>query len=269
MKTNKIYNTDCLKTLFKIPDNYIDLTVFSPPYDNLRDYKGYSFDLHKIGKELYRVTKDGGIIVMVIQDATIKGRKTLTTFKTIIDWCDIGFGLFETVIYNRQGVEGAWWTKRFRVDHEYVPIFVKGKKPKHFNKESIKIPSKHGGKTITGAAVRNKDGTQKKARKVFINPMKCCGTVMNFGNSCGDGSKLKHKHPAVFPDKIPYDFINVFTQENDIVLDVMCGSGTTCLMAKILNRQYIGIEISKDYCDIANKRIKQLDTKLKKPTLYN
>ena len=197
---------------------------------------------------------------MVIQDATIKGRKTLTTFKTILDWCNTGFGLFETVIYNRQGVSGAWWTKRFRVDHEYVPIFVKGQKPKYFNKESIKIPSKHGGKTMTGAAVRKKDGSQAKSRKVYINPMKCPGTVMDFGNSCGDGSKLKHQHPAVFPDRIPYDFINIFTQENDLVLDIMCGSGTTCLMAKILKRKFIGIEISKKYCDIANERIKLLDT---------
>ena len=221
MKKNKIYNIDCLQKLTEMPNNYVDLTIFSPPYDNLTDYEGYSFDLHKIGKQLYRVTKDGGIVVMVIQDATIKGRKTLTTFKTILDLCNTGFGLFETVIYNRQGVAGAWWNKRFRVDHEYIPIFVKGKKPKYFNKESIKIPSKHGGKTITGAAVRNKDGSQKKSRQVYINPMKCVGTVMDFGNSCGDGSSLKHQHPAVFPDRIPYDFINVFTQENDLVLDIM------------------------------------------------
>ena len=103
---------------------FFDLTVFSPPYDGLRDYNGYEFDMHKLGEELFRVTKEGGIVVMVIQDQTIDGHKSLTSFKTIIDWCDnIGFGLFECNIYKKQGKDGAWYTKRFRVDHEYIPNF--------------------------------------------------------------------------------------------------------------------------------------------------
>jgi DNA modification methylase len=247
-------NVTFLKTL---PDNCIDVVVTSPPYDDLRSYKGYTLDMHTLGGELFRVLKNGGICAMVIQDSTKNFGKSLTSFRTILDWCDsFGFKLFETVIYNRQGVEGAWWKQRFRVDHEYIPIFLKGSKPQYFNKDSVKIPSKHGGKTMVGAAVRKKDGTQANSRAVFINPLKCPGTVMNFGNSCGDGSKLKHKHPAVFPDKLALDMINCFCPEGGLVLDPFSGSGTTCIMAKKMNRRYIGIDISKEYNELAIQRMK-------------
>jgi site-specific DNA-methyltransferase (adenine-specific) len=123
---NNVYNLDCVEAMKKLPDNSIDLVVTSPPYDSLRDYNGFIFDLHETGKEIYRVLKEGGIAVMVIQDQTKDFGKSLTSFRTILDWCDnIGFKLFETVIYRKHGTEGAWWTQRFRVDHEYMHIFLK------------------------------------------------------------------------------------------------------------------------------------------------
>jgi DNA modification methylase len=259
---NKIICGNSIDVLGGYNDNFFDLTVFSPPYDNLRDYNGYEFDMNKLGRELFRVTKEGGIVVMVIQDQTIDGHKTLTSFKTIIDWCDnIGFGLFECNIYKKQGKDGAWFTKRFRVDHEYIPIFIKGKRPNYFNKESVKIPSKHGGKTLTGGANREKDGTTKKSQKFEINLLKCPGTIWDYSNG-GDKNRVKRQHPATFPDKIPYDFIQVFTKENDIILDPMVGSGSTCIAAKKLNRQYVGIDISQEYCDIANNRLTNDETSL-------
>lgn len=248
----KADNVDYLKTL---PSECVDLVVTSPPYDDLRDYNGYTLNLHNVGEQIHRVLKIGGVCAMVMQDSTKNFGKSLTTFKTIVDWCDsFNFKLFETVIYNRQGVEGAWWKKRFRVDHEYIPIFLKGNKPQYFDKELMKIPSKHGGKTMTGAAVRKKDGTQHASRSVYINPLKCPGTVMNFGNSCGDGNKLKHKHPAVFPDKLAFDMINCFCPENGVVLDPFSGSGTTGIMAKKANRNFIGIDISEEYTQLAKLR---------------
>ena len=252
---NSFIQSDNIEYLKTLPDNCIDLIVTSPPYDELRDYKGYSLNLHGVGEEIHRVLKSGGICVMVLQDSTKNFGKSLTTFKTIVDWCDsFGFKLFETVIYNRQGVEGGWWKRRFRVDHEYIPIFLKGERPQYFDKELVKIPSKHGGKTMTGAAVRKKDGTQEPSRSVYINPLKCPGTVMNFGNSCGDGNKLKHKHPAVFPDKLAADMINCFCPENGVVLDPFSGSGTTGIVAKKLNRNFIGIDISEEYTELAKLR---------------
>jgi len=264
MEINKIICGDSLEILKTFESEIFDLTVFSPPYDNLRDYNGYTMNLHELGKELYRVTKNGGIVVMVIQDQTNDGHKSLTSFKTIIDWCDnVGFGLFECNIYKKQGKDGAWYTKRFRVDHEYIPIFVKGKRPNYFNKESVKIPSKHGGKTLTGGANREKNGITKKSQKFEINLMKCPGTIWDYSNG-GDKNKVKRQHPATFPDKIPYDFINVFTKEGDLILDPMVGSGSSVIAAKTLNRNYIGIDISEEYCEISKKRLKNNETSLKK-----
>jgi DNA modification methylase len=259
---NKIICGDSIEILNQYDNNFFDLTVFSPPYDGLRDYNGYAFDMHKLGEELFRVTKEGGIVVMVIQDQTIDGHKSLTSFKTIIDWCEnIGFGLFECNIYKKQGKDGAWYSKRFRVDHEYIPIFIKGKRPNHFNKDGVKIPSKHGGKTLTGGANRNKDGKTQKSQKFEINLLKCPGTIWDYSNG-GDKNKVKRQHPATFPDKIPYDFIQVFTQEGGIILDPMVGSGSTCVAAKKLNRNYVGIDISGEYCEIANNRLNNDETSL-------
>ena len=144
---NKVLHGSAESVLKSFPSNSVDMVVTSPPYDSIREYNGFHFDLHKIGKEIYRVLKDGGVAVMVIQDQTKNFGKTLTSFKTVIDWCDnVGFKLFECNIYKKYGAEGAWWNKRFRVDHEYLPIFLKGDRPAFFEKESIKIPSKHGGK---------------------------------------------------------------------------------------------------------------------------
>lgn len=241
--------------LKKIESNTIDLVVTSPPYDKLRNYNGYTFDLHEIGKELYRVIKPGGICAMVMQDQTKNFGKSLTTFRTAIDYCDnIGFKMFETCIYHKNGTEGAWWTRRFRVDHEYILIFLKGERPSYFDKEPLKIPSKHGGKTMTGSGNRKTSGETTKAVRREINIMKCRGTVWDY-LMAGDKNKLKQKHPATFPDAIPKDIILCFCPENGIVLDPFVGSGTTAVMAKKLNRKYIGIDISKEYCELSELRI--------------
>jgi len=254
---NKIICGDAVEELKKIPNNSIDLVVTSPPYDKIRKYNGFSYDLHTTGREIFRVLKHGGIAVMVIQDQTKNFGKTLTSFRTIVDWVDnIGFKLFETVIYRKYGAEGAWWNKRFRVDHEYMPIFLKGERPQYFNKEPLKIPSKHGGKTMTGGGTRLTNGVRIATRPITINPMKCRGTIWEY-MTAGDGTRLKHHHPATFPDRLPYDFIQCFCPPNGIVLDPFVGSGTTVLAAIQLEKKYIGIDISKEYCELSKKRIRE------------
>lgn len=262
MKTDRIICGDAVKVLSKFSEGCVDLTVFSPPYDELRDYDGYACDLHALGAQLYRVTKVGGVVVMVIQDQTRGGKKTLTSFRTILDWCDnIGFGLFECNIYRKQGKDGAWWSRRFRVDHEYMPVFVKGDKPRCFDKTPVKIPTKHGGKAMRGGANRNKDGITVDSRRMTINPTKCPGTIWDYANG-GDKVALKRRHPAAYPDKIPYDFIRVFTREGDVVLDPMVGSGSTAIAAHILGRRYVGIDLSAEYCELARARIRAMQSNL-------
>ena len=115
---NSIIVSDCISGMKEMPDSCVDFVVTSPPYDNIRDYKGYSLDLSETGKQLFRVLKTGGIAALVIQDQTKDFAKSLTSFRTIIDWCDKGgFRLFECTIYRKHGAEGAWWKERFRVDH--------------------------------------------------------------------------------------------------------------------------------------------------------
>jgi DNA modification methylase len=255
LELNKIYCVDCLEGMRKLPDESVDLVVTSPPYDNLRTYKGFMVDLHLVGQGIYRILKDGGIAAMVIQDQTRSFGKTLTSFRTIIDWCDnVGFKLFENVIYRKYGTEGAWWRNRFRVDHEYIPIFLKGKRPRYFNKVPLMVPSKHAGKVLTGSGNRRTDGTTTKTVTRAINPMKCRGTVWDY-LMAGDKDPLKRKHPATFPDQIPIDLINCFCPPTGLVLDPFLGSGSTAVAAKVLGRRYIGFELSQEYCDIANERL--------------
>jgi DNA modification methylase len=256
-KLNEVYCTDAVDGLKNLPSNSIDLMVASPPYDNIRNYKGFSLNLSEIGKELYRVMKEGGIAVMVMQDQTKNFGKSLTSFKTAIDWCEnAGFKLFETVIYRKYGAEGAWWNKRFRVDHEYIFVFLKGERPQYFDKEPLKIPSKHGGKTMTGGGTRLTNGVRIPTRSITINAKKCRGTVWEY-MTAGDGTRLKHKHPATFPDKLPYDFIQCFCPKKGIVLDIFMGSGTTALAAMNLDRSFLGFDISKEYVELAQERIKK------------
>ena len=256
LKLNQFIQGDCLQELASFSDNSIDLTVFSPPYDGIRDYKNnWSFDFVTLGKHLYRVTKDGGVAVVVIGDGTKNFAKSLTSFRLAVNWVDeIGWKLFESVIYKRDGNPGAWWNQRFRVDHEYILMFFKGNRPKTFHKEHLMIPSKHAGKIYSGTD-RLTNGGFKKIEPKAVNPLKCRGTVWNYSTSNTEGNRLKLQHPATYPDKLAEDLILCFSEPDDVVLDPMAGSGTTCVMAHNNRRQYIGIEISNEYCEIAQKRI--------------
>lgn len=248
---------DCVEGMSRLPPDCIDHAVFSPPYDSVRDYRGFSYDLARTGEELFRVLKPGAIAAMVIQDQTVNFGKSLTSFRTIVDWCDrIGFKLFECVVYRKHGTEGAWWKHRFRVDHEYIPLFLKGDRPAYFNKEPLKVPSKHGGKTMTGSGNRRTDGVTTETVRREINPMKCRGTVWNY-LMAGDKNPLKRKHPAVFPDAIPHDTIRCFCPEDGVVLDPFMGSGSTAVAARKNGRRFVGFELSREYCDLAIQRVSE------------
>lgn len=260
-----IIQGDCVRVLSEMSDGSVDLSVFSPPYDGIREYKkNWSFDFAGLGKQLFRVTKDGGVVATIIGDGTKNFAKSLTSFRLAVNWVDeIGWKMFETVIYKRDGNPGAWWNKRFRVDHEYIFIFFKGERPKTFHKEHLMIPSKHAGKVYLGTD-RLTNGGFRKIEPKSVNPMKCRGTVWNYATSNSERNKIKLQHPATFPDKLAEDLILCFSKEGDTILDPMCGSGTTCIMAKKNRRLYKGIEISKEYCDIANTLLNNITSDIHK-----
>ena len=259
LEIDRIHNIDCLKGMNYLPKESIDIVVTSPPYDNLRAYDfPSSVDLHRLGEGIFRVLRDGAVAIMVIQDQTITFAKSLTSFTTIVDWCNsFGFRLFETIIYRKYGTEGAWWKNRFRVDHEYMPIFLKGLRPQYFNKDQLLVPSKHAGEVLTGSGNRKTDGKMTKRVTRAINPMKCRGTIWDY-LMAGDKDPLKQKHPATFPDQIPYDFIQCFCPPNGIVLDPLAGSGSTLVSAKRLGHHFIGFDINREYCDIAEQRLAKI-----------
>jgi site-specific DNA-methyltransferase (adenine-specific) len=237
---------DCLEVMKSLPSQSIDLTVTSPPYDNLRTYNGYSFDFEGIAKELYRVTKDGGVVVWVVGDATINGSETGTSFKQALYFKEIGFNLHDTMIWEKTGRLPT--QDRYYAIFEYMFVFSKGK-PKAMN-----FICDH--KTTAGGRVQKKD------------------SVINKGNNVkGDGFFIRNKfarrpniwkiniginkttHPAIFPESLAHDHIVSWSNEGNTVLDCFLGSGTTGKVAKQLNRQFIGIEISPEYLEIAKKRI--------------
>ncbi len=244
-----------MSILNDIPNNSIDLVLTSPPYDDMRTYKGFLLDLDSLGQQIYRVLKPSAIAVLIMQDRTKNWGKTLTTFKTIVSWCDLGFSLFECPIYHRKGNPGAWWSKRFRVDHEYIPIFVKGTKPKYFDKRHLMVKSKHAGELWTGTQRLSSGKTVRRTGQT--KDTKCRGTIWSYITSNAEGNRIKSEHPATFPDRLAQDIILCFSRVNDIVLDPLIGSGTVAVMSKKNNRQFIGIDISMEYCIIARQRLKE------------
>lgn len=255
-EVNTIIAGDCLAVLDHVRDAVVDLVLFSPPYDGIRDYRDeWRFDYTALGRSLHRVAKDGAICAVVIGDGTKDFAKTLTTARLTVDWCDnAGWRLFEQCIYHRDGNPGAWWAQRFRVDHEYILFFLKGKRPKNFDKTPLMVPSKHVGRTYSGTDRLTNGGFKEIAPKQ-VNPMKCRGTVWRYATSNTEGNRLKLQHPATFPDKLAEDVIRCFSKPGDLVLDPTVGSGTTCVTAARLGRRFVGIDISEEYCDIARQRL--------------
>lgn len=254
MKVNKIYNENCLETMARMKDNFIDLTVTSPPYDNLRDYKGYSFDFESIAKELYRVTKEGGVVVWIVGDATIKGSESGTSFKQALYFKECGFNLHDTMIWQKTNPMPKIRTKRYFDVFEYVFILSK-KAPKTFN--PIMVDCKLGGKTYNSTC-KNMGGESGRTKKQFkLNNQRYKNNIWEMAVA-----KNKTSHPAVFPEQLANDHVISWTNENDLVYDCFMGSGTTAKMAILNNRNYIGSEMSEEYCDIAEKRIKETQIKL-------
>jgi len=254
---NKIYNESNLETMSRMPDSFIDLTVTSPPYDNLRDYKGYSFPFEDIAKELYRVTKDGGVVVWVVGDATIKGSESGTSFKQAIYFIQCGFKLHDTMIYQKNGPSYPSQDKYYQV-FEYMFILSKGK-PKTYNpimdRKNIWFGQKWG-KTRTR---RKKDGTLTEQ-----NWYKDEGTEYgvrfniwkyNVGAGYQHEDEIAYLHPATFPEQLASDHIYSWSNEGDIVYDCFGGSGTTIKRAHLMKRNWIMSEISNEYCQLTEKRI--------------
>ena len=251
MKINKIYNEDCLDTMSRMEDSFIDLTLTSPPYDNLRTYNGYTFDFESIAKELFRVTKDGGIVVWIVNDATIKGSETGTSFKQALFFKECGFNLHDTMIWDKKTFTATGSLKvRYAPVFEYMFILSKGK-CKTFNPIKDK-KNKHFGKSFATSRVRQKDGKTKPLsnKNIVTNEYGQRHNIWNISTAKPIGN-----HPAVFPEQLSNDHIISWSNKGDLVYDCFMGSGTTAKMSISNKRNYIGSEMSTEYCEIIRQRL--------------
>jgi site-specific DNA-methyltransferase (adenine-specific) len=242
---------DCLDVMKIIPSASVDLTVTSPPYDNLRTYNGFTFDFEGIAQELYRVTKNGGVVVWIVGDATINKSESGTSFRQALYFMQCGFNLHDTMIWNKPNFSNPSKTRYHQI-FEYMFIFSKGKN-KTFNPIKDK---KNKYLTCVGKnTMRLANGELVEVKKNVGNEFGMRTNVWNM-NTVGQEMMCKRPpHPAMFPEKLAHDHIISWSNEGDTVLDCFMGSGTTGKMAKQLNRNFIGIEISQEYLDIAKERI--------------
>lgn len=256
MEKNKTYCMDCLEGLRQMDSESVDLTITSPPYDDLRLYNGYSFDFENIAKELYRVTKTGGVVVWVVGDSVIDGSESGTSFRQALYFKEIGFNLHDTMIYQKDGCSFPDKLRYFQV-FEYMFVLSKGK-PKTFNpllaqkKKTSIIKSPHKG------TLREKDGSLKVVYRDNSKSQMVRNNIWKYGigHLHTTLDEYAFEHPAMFPEQLVQDHVLSWSNEGDLVLDPFMGSGTTGKMAILNNRDYIGFEISPEYCKIIDRRIK-------------
>ena len=242
---------DCVEIMERFPDNMIDLTVTSPPYDQLRDYKGYTFDAEAIAQQLLRVTKPGGVVVWVVGDR-IKGGRSMTSFRQAVMFQDIGFVIHDVMIYQKRNTP-FMRSNAYTNCWEFMLVLSKDGPPKTFN--PLKSPTvRHGSEMLTFN--KKPDGVNRKRRGV-LKAEKTRTNVWAYAVGLGGTTKdrIAFQHPAVFPERLALDHILSWSDVGDVVLDPMCGSGTTCKMALLSGRRYIGIDVSEEYVDIAKQRI--------------
>lgn len=238
MQLNVIYNEDCLDTMARMPDEFVQATITSPPYDDLRDYEGYAFNFEKTAESLLRITKPGGVVVWVVADATHNGSKSGTSFRQALHFKELGFNLHDTMIYekNSPAYPASKTSTRYTQIYEFMFVFSKGQ-PKA--KLLCDKPNKWAG---------HKDFSGK-----LKNPVPEFSPRNNIWKYTTSFNGIEH--PAPFPERLAQDHILTWSEIGDVIYDPFMGSGTTAKMAKMNDRSFIGSEISDKYVQIANQRI--------------
>lgn len=252
-----LYLGDSAKVLATFDNESVDLTVTSPPYDNLRTYNGFTFDFEVIVKELYRVTAQGGVVVWVVGDETVNGCESGTSFRQALAFMACGFNLADTMIYEKTDLAfPRHGHRKYPAAFEYMFIFSKGK-VKTFNMIRDRRNKLAG--SIMSGTVRQADGSTKPSRAAGKEVAEFGARSNVWGYSTGKGKsstdEIAFQHPAIFPEALARDHIHSWSMPGDVVLDPFMGSGTTGKVAVQSGRRFFGIEISKDYLEIAHKRI--------------
>ena len=251
---NKLYQGDCVNIMSDMEAESVDLTITSPPYDDLRTYNGYTFDFENIAKQLYRITKQSGVVVWVVGDQTLESNESGTSFRQALYFKEIGFNLFDTMIYQKPPRGAVGNNKTYWQSFEYMFVFSKGK-PKTINliKDRENKESRNG----DNGTKRLADGSLLKLSRGGYSEYGRRTNVWEYAIGKGHSTQdeIAHQHPAIFPEKLAEDHILSWSNESDLVFDPMCGSGTVGKMALLNNRQFIGVDISAEYIAIAKERL--------------
>lgn len=255
MELGNIHHENCIETLARLADDTIDMTITSPPYDDLRSYNGYHFPVEEIGAGLFEKTKPGGVVIWVVGDKTVNGCETLTSFKHAFVFREAGFNVHDTMLYVKNNPIPSDCGPRYRQSFEYMFCFSKGK-PKTFN--PLTEPTKSAGTKIKAFRItevgRGNVPDEDIGRKIKSERKVSNIFTYNVGTS-SSRDKIAFQHPAIFPEQLCEDQIRTWTNEGDIVYDPFMGSGTTAKIAHQLGREWFGSEISREYVDIANRRL--------------
>ena len=252
-----LYHGDNVQTMREaIPDQSIDLVVTSPPYDNLRTYGGHTWDFEGLAAELWRAIKPGGVVVWIVNDATVDGSETGTSFRQALHFKEIGFRLHDTMIWERESQYPD--AARYYAGFEFMFVFSK-QAPKAVNLIADKPNSTFG--QAVGGSNRQPDGSRTRpacegqAIKQYGVRYNVWKVQKGFAKTTTDA--MAFEHPAMFPEALARDHILSWSNEGDTVLDPFSGSGTTLKMARLMGRKGIGIEIHERYCEIAAERLRQ------------
>lgn len=242
---------DCAVRLADIPDQSINLTVTSPPYDNLREYAGFVFDFDTIATELYRVTRDGGVVVWNVADATIDGSESGTSFRQALKFMDLGFKLHDTMIYEKGNFSNPSRTRYHQI-FEYMFVFSRDR-PSTFN------PIKDKQVTTTGAfgknTVRNPDGTMSDRERKDYAAWGMRTNIWRMKTAGQENPCQSIDHPAKMPRAMAHDHIISWSNPSDTVLDPFAGSGTTGIEALKTGRKFIGIELAPEYFEMTQNNL--------------
>lgn len=254
---NQIIEGNCVEIMQQFEAETIDLTITSPPYDDLRNYKGFIFPFEDIAKQLYRITKQGGVVVWVVNDATIEGSETGTSFKQALFFKEVGFNLHDTMIFRKKNPIPQIYRKRYNNEFEYMFVFSKGVVNIH---NPLMVDCMHAGLELNGTTYKNFSKNEQVREKLAkpVKDKKIKGNIWEYVVGKKQEDQEAKGHPAPFPCELVRDHIQSWTNQGAVVLDPMCGSGTTPRVAQEMGRIYIGIDISKEYCEMARARVNRV-----------
>ena len=252
---------DNVAVMARMPQGIVDLTVTSPPYDDIRKYDGYRFDVRAVGEGLLRVTRPGGMVVWVVADQVRDDNRSLTSLRQAIAFQEMGWKVLDLIIYEKDST--PWPRPRaYRSTHELMFCFLKPGGERTFN--PLLTPNRHAGRVTQSYDRRGARESPVRRDNHRVGDARPRSNVWRY--SVGGGrvtpDRFAHEHPAIFPEPLARDHILSWSNPGDLIFDPMCGSGTTLKMAAVHGRRYLGIDISAEYCDLSRKRVRMWEGQL-------